>query len=147
MTAISAVATSALALSFAPAPAEARPCEFHSGSDRTRCLGMLKRHARDRMAWPPKPTWRDLQVRARPGEIRRLRAIARCEQPGRGRWGVNWRHPGPRYVGGYGMYRGTYGIGASATGYRSPPAATPVEQTAVAMVVARRFGFSAWGCA
>ena len=87
--------------------------------------------------------------------------ISECEQPGSGTspfaaryeppkslgwhtaWGIN---AGQTYVGAYGMYRGTYSIGASVTLYDAPPNATPAEETGVALIVLRRFGQSAWGC-
>lgn len=136
-------------------PAAAKPCAEHVGSAKTACV---KQVARDRMAWPPNPTWAEIVKRARPGELAALRKIAECEQPGSGSfpypakygprgwrtaWGIN---AGATYVGAYGMYRGTAGIGAAATSYDVPPYATPAEETGTAMIVARRFGYSAWGC-
>ena len=34
--------------------------------------------------------------------------IGRCEQPGSGTWGIYWRHPGPTYGGGLGVFQGTW---------------------------------------
>ena len=115
--------------------------------------------ARARMKWPPNPTWREVARRAHRGELSVLRMISECEQPGSGTspfapkyeppaqwhtaWGIN---AGATYVGAYGMWKGTYGIGAAVTFYDSPPNATPAEETGVAIVVLRRFGQSAWGC-
>jgi len=109
--------------------------------------------------WPKRPTWKQISELARPGEIASLKKIAECEQPGSGtspfasrfeppvRWRTAWGiNAGATYIGAYGMYRGTYSVGAAETGYPAPPYATPAQETGVAIVVARRFGYSAWGC-
>jgi hypothetical protein len=102
----------------------------------------------------------DVREAATPYEMRMLRKTAECEQPGDGShpwhkkygpakaWRTRWQTPGSwRYVGAYGMYSGTYGIGARISGVRRyPPAATPAEQSFVALAVARKFGWSAWSC-
>jgi hypothetical protein len=102
----------------------------------------------------------DVREAATPHEMHMLRKTAECEQPGDGShpwhkkygpakpWRTRWQTPGSwRYVGAYGMYAGTYGIGARISGVRRyPPAATPAEQSFVALAVARRFGWSAWSC-
>jgi len=106
------------------------------------------------------PTMADVRKVASPYEMRMLRRTAECEQPGDGShpwhrkygpkkpWRTRWQTPaGWRYVGAYGMYSGTYGIGARISGVRRyPPAATPAEQSFVALAVARKFGWSAWDC-
>jgi len=106
------------------------------------------------------PTMADVRKVATPYEMRMLRKTAECEQPGNGShpwhkkygpkkpWRTRWQTPaGWRYVGAYGMYSGTYGIGARISGVRRyPPAATPAEQSLVAIAVARTFGWSAWDC-
>jgi hypothetical protein len=114
---------------------------------------------RKHQAWPSNPTWREIANRARPGELATLRSIAECEQPGSGtspasskyeppvRWHTAWGiNAGATYIGAYGMYRGTYGIGQGPTNAPAPPSATPAQETAVALVVLRRFGPKAWGC-
>ena len=115
---------------------------------------------RDRQAWPSNPTWAEVSQRARPGEILTLRRIAECEQPGSGssphaakyeppvRWRTAWGiHGAPaRYQGAYGMFSSTYAAGSYVTKYPHPPVATPAQETAVAIVVMRRWGPSAWGC-
>ena len=97
---------------------------------------------------PQQPTMADVRKAATPYEMAVLRKTARCEQPGGGMWGVRWDTPGHwRFVGGYGMYRGTYAYGAQVAGVRRfPPAATPAEQSFVALAVARKWGWSAWDC-
>jgi hypothetical protein len=73
---------------------------------------------------------------------RKAERVAVCET------GANWQHyPNGTYIGGMGMYRSTYGIGQSVTGYRwVSEGATKAEQIAIAYIVAMKFGWSAWGC-
>ena len=72
-----------------------------------------------------------------------LERIGKCET------GMNYKHSTRDYVTAFGLYRGTY------EQYRhyvtpTPPAdpsqATPAQQISVALAVARRVGWSAWGC-
>lgn len=73
-------------------------------------------------------------------------AIGRCEQPGKGAWGVRWSHPGPSYQGGLGFYHATWD-GYKPRGYPADAGqATWRQQMTVANIVARRVGFSAWSC-
>jgi len=46
---------------------------------------------------PPLPANHDLWLQ-----------VGRCEQPGKGYGGINWRHHGPRYEGGLGFYSGSW---------------------------------------
>lgn len=119
--------------------ANAAPCQAHQGKAKAECIKQAKR---DRMAWPPKPS--EAEIRRRIGTVqwRKAERVAVCET------GANWQHyPYGTYIGGMGMYRGTYGIGQAVTGYRWPSeGATKAEQIAVAYIVAQRFGWSAWGC-
>ena len=73
-------------------------------------------------------------------------AMGRCEQPGRGAWGVNWSHTGPTYQGGLGFYYRTW-QGWKPKGYPSNAGyATWRQQMNVANRVANDVGFSAWSC-
>lgn len=125
-------------LAFSVSPVTAKPCAEHTGKDRTACVKQLKR---DRMAWPPRPTEAEVKKRVGWWWNKALR-ISVCETGG------NWQHyPNGTYIGGLGMYRGTYGIGQSVTGYRWPAeGATRQEQIAVGYIVAQRFGVMAWSC-
>jgi len=75
-------------------------------------------------------------------------AIGRCEQPGNGRWGIYWDHPGPTWPGGLGVYAplwvedGIVGLDLAA----SPSKATPVEQMIHAQRIIDKYGPYAWGC-
>lgn len=95
-------------------------------------------------------------------------AIGRCEQPApmdkqlkepsrRNPWGVwregyeygiNWRHPGPTYPGGLGVFaplwteEGIVGTDLAPT----IPQATPVEQMIHAQRIIDKYGPYAWGC-
>lgn len=72
--------------------------------------------------------------------------IGRCEQPGSGKWGVNWIHPGPQFQGGLGFYSGTWDS-YRPSGYPDEAGqATWRQQMNVANRVANDVGFSAWGC-
>lgn len=74
-------------------------------------------------------------------------AIGRCEEPGAGTDGILWAQTGPTYVGGLGMARSSYDLGASISG--SPvwhAGAVPEEQMEAARGIRSRYGLSAWGC-
>lgn len=94
------------------------------------------------MAWPPRP--KEWEIKRRIGNVqwRKAERVAYCETGG------NWRHyPNGNYIGGLGMFRRTYGIGQAVTKYRwVHQGATKAEQIAVGYIVAKRFGWSAWGC-
>ena len=74
--------------------------------------------------------------------------IGRCEQPGDGRWGINWKHPGPTYPGGLGVFAplwtedGIDGTDLAPT----IPEATPIEQMIHAQRIIDKYGVYAWGC-
>jgi len=74
-------------------------------------------------------------------------AIGRCEQPGRGYGGVNWKHRGPTYQGGLGFWYGTW---ASFKEPKMPSNAGDASwrhQMWVAnKLYARYGGTSPWGC-
>lgn len=128
-----------LSVAVMPAAGEARPCKYHEGDGKRACQAQLKR---DRMAWPPRPTEAEIQRRVGMAQWRKAERVAVCETGG------NWQHyPHGRWIGGLGMFRSTYGIGQAVTRYRWPhQGATKAEQIAVGFVVAKRFGWSAWGC-
>lgn len=72
-----------------------------------------------------------------------LRRIGQCET------GMNWHHSTRDYATAFGLYRGTYATYRLRVTPRPPadPAeATPREQVAVALAVARDVGWTAWGC-
>ena len=75
-------------------------------------------------------------------------AIGRCEQPGNGRWGIDWDHPGSTYPGGLGVYLPLwYEKGIDGTDLApSPDKATPVEQMIQAQRIIDKYGVYAWGC-
>lgn len=83
---------------------------------------------------------------AMPNNWRLWIRIGRCEQPGRGAWGIRWTHPGPSYQGGLGFYHRTWD-GWKPRGYPGDAGqASWRQQMIVANRVARSVGFSAWGC-
>ncbi len=100
---------------------------------------------------PRNPTTRDLD---RMGiAYTKWAALGRCEQPGAGwdntpryRWarGVHWRHTGPRYLAGLGLFAGTYRAWTP-PGYPWPPKATPEQIVIIAERVRRDVGITAWG--
>ncbi len=122
-----------------PAAASAKPCEHHVGASKRACVEQARR---DRMEWPPRPTEAEIRRRIGSTQWRKAERVAECETGG------NWQHfPNGTYIGGLGMYRGTYGIGQAVTGYRWPhQGATKAEQIATGYIVAMKFGWSAWGC-
>lgn len=88
------------------------------------------------------PTQRD-----RPKNWRLWVRIGRCEQPGRGDWGIRWNTPSSwRYQGGLGIYAGTWDA-YKPRGYPADAGqATWRQQMNVANRIAKAMGFSAWGC-
>lgn len=120
-----------------------RPCYAHEGNKKDKCLKVYRENQRRaHMAWPPRPTDKEIQARIGMDQWRKAERVAVCET------GANWQHyPNGTYIGGMGMYRSTYGIGQAVTGYRwVSEGATKAEQIAIAHIVAQRFGWSAWGC-
>lgn len=120
-----------------------RPCHAHEGTKKDKCLKVYKENQRrSQMAWPPKPSEREIQNRIGMDQWRKAERVAVCET------GANWQHyPNGSYIGGMGMFRSTYGIGQAVTGYRwVSEGATKAEQIAIAYIVAQKFGWSAWGC-
>jgi len=118
--------------------ANAAPCQKHQGKQKAACVTQLKR---DRMDWPPRP--KEWEIKRRIGwHWQKAERVARCETAS------NWQHyPRGRYIGGLGMFRSTYGIGQAVTRYRWPhEGATKAEQIATGYIVAKRFGWRAWGC-
>ena len=91
---------------------------------------------------PPHPTLRDLvNMRIR---IDNWVSLGRCEQPGSGWRGVDWKQTG-NYIGGLGFYSGTYGA-YKPKSYPWPPHATPAHLIIVAERVKADVGITAWGC-
>lgn len=128
-----------IVLAVSTARATAAPCAKHVGAAKQQCSKAAKRNA---MAWPPRPSEAEIKRRIGVSQWRKAERISVCETGG------NWQHfPHGRYIGGMGMFRSTYGIGQAVTRYRwVHEGATKAEQIAIAYVVARRFGWSAWGC-
>ena len=134
----------------AVATGKGAPCAAHTTSTdvtRAECLRAHRAQVkRDRMAWPPRPTVREVRVRVEriggPGTWAKAWRVARCET------GANPRHyPHGAYIGMMGMARSTYAYGARVTGYPYPATATPQEQIAVAVAsFPITLGWSGWGC-
>lgn len=103
-------------------------------------VGLGVNNKRDRLKFPPNPTMRDLKKRVPDwwGFVR----LGRCEQPGSGKYGVNWSHQGPTWGGGLGIYRGTWY--AAGSPYRLWSGSIP-ETILVADAIRDRFGITAWG--
>jgi hypothetical protein len=117
------------------------PCAKHEGSAKAQCAKAAKAQAkRDALRFPPSPTMNDLKKRV-PDWFGFVR-LGRCEQPGPGKWGVRWDHPGPTWGGGVGLYRGTWQ--AAGSPYRVFSGSIP-ETILVADAIRDRFGITAWG--
>jgi len=97
---------------------------------------------RAKQQWPKNPTAQEIKTRIGNDQWAKAERVAYCETAGNWQANVN-----ATYIGGLGMFRGTYGIGQRVTHYRWPAeGATKAEQIAVGYVVAQRFGWSAWSC-
>lgn len=72
--------------------------------------------------------------------------IGRCEQPGRGKWGIYWSMNGSSFSGGLGFANSTWS-GFRLKGYPSRAGdASWFEQMRVAERLYKRYGFSPWDC-
>jgi hypothetical protein len=80
-------------------------------------------------------------VKKRVPDWYRFIRLGRCEQPGRGKWGVNWDQNGPTYGGGLGIYRGTWW----SVDPPYPLWGTIPQTLLVADAIRDRFGITAWG--
>ena len=132
-------ASFAITYAYGCSQAVSAPCGKHVEQAKAKCLAVQKRAA---MQWPPRPTKSEVVKRIGLDQWQKAERVAVCETA------ANWQHfPNGRYIGGMGMFRQTYGIGQAVTHYRwVSEGATKAEQIAIASVVAKRFGWSAWGC-
>lgn len=90
--------------------------------------------------FPAHPTMKDVRQRV-PDWFGFVR-LGRCEQPGNGKWGVDWGNQGPTYGGGLGIYRGTWlSVGSPYTVWSG----SIPETLLVADAVRDRYGITAWG--
>lgn len=151
----------------APGTAAAKPCEKHTRYTKVTKAQCVKAHRaqvkRDRMAFPPRPTWNEALARLDAYEERSLLAIGRCEMgtrsPGytkakrgfppaaspwaRLRWGLDYS----RYSTAFGIWNGNGSYIRRTTGYAFP-GRTPAEELLGAMALADgpARGFSGWAC-
>jgi hypothetical protein len=76
--------------------------------------------------------------------------IAVCEQPdptGTQPYGVNWKHRGPTYQGGLGLWYGTWTSNRPAGAPDNAGDATIDQQLEAGRNIYSRYGWGAWGCA
>jgi len=98
--------------------------------------------------YPPKPTWADFKARATATEYSTLRRIAVCEEGGSGSgepWNVRWGFQASRYSSAFGIWNGNFAYTRQVTKYNWPTS-NKAEEAFHALALARRYGFSAWGC-
>lgn len=133
------------ALAFSVSPAAAAPCQSHRGEAKKACL-----EHRAKQAYPAKPTWSDFKTRATAYEYATLHRIAQCEMgtgpkvkgsPWRVKWGVLYG----TYSSAFGIWNGNFATTRAITGYPWPTS-VPAEEAFHALALARKYGFSAWGC-
>jgi len=135
------------AICIAPSSLSAKPCYKHkinpeSGVSKSQCLKAHKKQkARDKIKYPLNPTMRDLKKRV--PDWWNFVKLGRCEQPGRGKYGVNWSHQGPTWGGGLGIYKTSWYIAKSPYKRWS---GSMVETILVADAIRDRYSIkSAWG--
>ena len=140
---VTAVIASAVAWSVSPSVGA--PCAAHRGDDKAACL-----EHRAKQAYPAKPTWADFRARATAYEYATLHRIAECEMgtgpkvkgsPWRVKWGVLYG----TYSSAFGIWNGNFATTRAITGYPWPTS-VPAEEAFHALALARKYGFSAWGC-
>ena len=90
--------------------------------------------------FPKNPTME--QMKERVPDWKKFVSLGRCEQPGPGKWGVNWNNQGPTYGGGLGIYKSTWY--AAGSPYDLWSGSIP-ETILVADAIRDRFGITAWG--
>jgi len=125
------------------ATADAKPCQYHRGDGKAKCL----KH-RALQQYPSAPTWKDFKSRATAYEYATLRRIAVCEMGGSGKgepWDVKWGVLYSTYSSAFGIWNGNFAYTSQATGYKWPTS-NKAEEAFHALSLARRYGFSAWGC-
>lgn len=132
----------------------AKPCAKHPAkitaaqrakgrATRAQCV---RQWNRNHMAFPPAPVkwW---EVKRRVSDYMTFIRIGRCEQPGRGQYGIRWDHTGPKYEGGLGFWHGTWDAWRPKHYPGNAGWASPQMQILVADAVRDDVGISAWGCA
>jgi hypothetical protein len=150
----------------APVPASAAPCEAHTAATKVTKAQCLKAHKakakRDRMAYPPRPTWREAMTRLTSYEQATILRIGRCEMgeqrnntkawgkhgPAAGPWArLRWGLNLPRYSTAFGIWNGNGHYIRRTTGYAFP-GRTPAEEVlgVIALAKGPARGFSGWGC-
>lgn len=133
------------ALAFSVSPATAAPCAEHKAAAKKACL---EHRAKD--PYPANARWADFKARATAYEYATLHRIAQCEMgtgpkvkgsPWRVRWGVLYG----TYSSAFGIWNGNFATTRAITGYPWPTS-VPAEEAFHALALARKYGFSAWGC-
>jgi len=139
--------------------AAAAPCAKHQAAAKKACVKQL---ARDRMAYPPRPTWAEATKRLTPYQQATILRIGRCEMgeqrnnpkawgnhgPAGGPWArLRWGLNLPRYSTAFGIWNGNGHYIRRTTGY-SFPGRTPAEEVlgVIALANGPARGFSGWGC-
>lgn len=139
----------ALALTSATAfGAPAKPCYKHTANEKPKCVAAYKARVRANDPYPPHPTWAEFKARATDYEYATLRRIGVCEEGGSGSgepWNIRWGFQGSTYSSAFGIWNGNFAYTRSVTGY-SWPTSNKAEEAMHALSLARRYGFSAWGC-
>ena len=146
---LTAVAACAVVVAGIPSTSMAAPCSKHpkiaTDKDTVTKAVCLKAHkkqsARDKIKYPLNPNMRDLKKRV--PDWWNFVKLGRCEQPGRGKYGVNWSHQGPTWGGGLGIYKTSWYIAKSPYKRWS---GSMVETILVADAIRDRYSIkSAWG--
>ena len=142
--------------------AYAKPCGKHANEKRVTRAACLKQLKRNRMDWPPRPTWAEAMKRLTPYEQATILRIGRCEMgeqrndarawgkhgPTAGPWArLRWGLNLPRYSTAFGIWNGNGHYIRRTTSYAFP-GRTPAEEVlgAVALAKGPARGFSGWGC-
>lgn len=116
---------------------------------------------RDRLAYPPSPTWQEALDRTTDTEERVMLSIAHCEMgaqprprkraskahpPIRSKWStVRWGLSYSKYSTGFGVWNGNFPEIKRITTY-SLPGTSPAQELLGVVALARRYSFSAWAC-
>lgn len=127
----------------------------------SQCSQAQAKGSRDKVMYPPRPTWQEAIDRTTAVEERTMLRIAHCEMGAQARpakrlspahppvssvWStVRWGLSYSKYSTGFGVWNGNFPEIRRMTSY-SLPGSSPAQELLGVVALARKYGFSAWAC-